>query len=112
MEERCILHPERDCIGKAAAAELEGRIKVLEEWKDGSKEFHDAVNKERLERAKRDGQIDVRLGNIEGRIDGMDGKLDTLLEKPRKRWEAIVAAVISAVVAGVVGFFLAGVGVG
>ena len=49
-----------------------------------------------------------KLETIEGKIDSMDGKLDTLLAKPGKRWESIVAAVISAVVAGVVGFFLAG----
>ena len=112
MEDKCILHPERDCIGKAAAVELEGRIKLLEEWKDGSKEFHEAVNKERIERANRDGKIDVRLGNIEGRIDGMDGKLDTLLGKPGKRWEAVVAAVIAALAGGIVTFILVNVGLG
>ena len=31
MDEKCILDPERDCIGKAEAAKLEGRIKALEE---------------------------------------------------------------------------------
>ena len=40
MEEKCILDPQRDCIGKAEAAKLEGRIKALEEWREDSKDFH------------------------------------------------------------------------
>ena len=31
MDEKCILDPQRDCIGKAEAAKLEGRIKALED---------------------------------------------------------------------------------
>ena len=30
MPDKCIVNPERDCIGKAEAAKLEGRIKALE----------------------------------------------------------------------------------
>lgn len=29
-DEKCIVDPERDCIGKAAAAKLEARIDALE----------------------------------------------------------------------------------
>ena len=31
-DDKCILDPERDCIGKAAALKLEARIEALEEW--------------------------------------------------------------------------------
>ena len=34
LDEKCILDPQRDCIGKAEAAKLEGRIKALEEWRE------------------------------------------------------------------------------
>lgn len=40
MEEKCILDPQRDCIGKAEAAKLEDRIKALEDWREDSKDFH------------------------------------------------------------------------
>lgn len=40
MDEKCIIDPERDCIGKAEAAKLEGRIKALEDWREDSKNFH------------------------------------------------------------------------
>ena len=39
-DDKCILDPERDCIGKAAAAKLEARIESLERWQKDSKEFH------------------------------------------------------------------------
>ena len=38
LDDKCILDPQRDCIGKAEAAKLEGRIKALEEWRWGSKD--------------------------------------------------------------------------
>ena len=41
-DEKCIIDPERDCIGKAAAAKLEARIEALETWRDDSKKFHNA----------------------------------------------------------------------
>ena len=34
MDEKRILDPQRDCIGKAEAAKLEGRIEALEEWRE------------------------------------------------------------------------------
>ena len=34
MDDKCILDPQRDCIGKTEAAKLEGRIKALEDWRE------------------------------------------------------------------------------
>ena len=41
MEEKCILHPERDCIGKAAAALLEKRVDDLEAGQKKEAEFRE-----------------------------------------------------------------------
>lgn len=46
--------------------------------------------------------------DIPAQINGLSAKIDTLERKPAKRWETTIAAVISAVVSGVVMFFLAG----
>ena len=32
MDDKCILDPERDCIGKEYAIRLESRIESLEKW--------------------------------------------------------------------------------
>ena len=101
--DKCILDPERDCIGKAAAALLERRIDELEEGQRKESEFRELYYKERLERARRDAELDARMS-------GMDEKLDKLLAwqegqqaKPGKRWDTVIAAIIT----GVVGFLLA-----
>ena len=101
--DKCILDPERDCIGKAAAALLERRIDELEEGPRKESEFRELYYKERLERARRDAELDARMS-------GMDEKLDKLLAwqegqqaKPGKRWDTVIAAIIT----GVVGFLLA-----
>lgn len=43
-------------------------------------------------------------------VTALDGKVTALEEKPAKRWESIVENVIWAVVAAVVGFLLAKIG--
>lgn len=102
-DDKCILDPERDCIGKAAAAKLEARIEALEGWQKDSKEFHHAFYDWQREQIARDSKLDEKLSAMESNI----GKLVTWQEsqqaQPAKRWETIIAAVIT----GVVGFLLA-----
>lgn len=99
--DQCMLAGRVDRLEKDMAEEKKSRQEAHKEFYRRIRDLENdqAVNKEKLE-------------TIEGKIDSMDGKLDTLLAKPGKRWESIVAAVISALAAGMVGFFLAGVGVG
>ena len=104
--DKCILDPERDCIGKAAAIKLEARIANLETEQRKESEFRELYYKERLERAKRDAEMDAKMSS-------MDEKLDRLLDwqegqqtKPGKRWDTIITAIIT----GVVGFLLARLG--
>lgn len=98
-KDQCMLAGRVDRLEKDMAEEKRSR---QESHKEFYRRLRDLENNQSVNQEK--------LETIEGKIDGMGEKLDTLLEKPGKRWEAIVAAVISAVVAGVVGFFLAGVG--
>lgn len=99
--DQCMLAGRVDRLEKDMAEEKKARQESHKEFyrRIRDLENNQAVNQEKLE-------------TIEGKIDGMDGKLDTLLAKPGKRWESIVAAVVSALVAGIMGFFLAGLGVG
>lgn len=64
MPEKCVVDPERDCIGKAAAALLEKRIEDLEAWQRDSKKFHrDFYDWQRTQIA-RDARLDEQLNNI------------------------------------------------
>ena len=45
-------------------------------------------------------------------VDRLDGKVTALEGKPGKRWDNLVEKLIWAIVAAVVGFFLAQIGLG
>ena len=107
MDEKCIIHPERDCIGKAEAAKLEGRIKALEEWREDSKDFHVKFYDWQRQQIARDARLDEKL-------NGMDANIKEVLEaqkaysmKPGKRWDSIVDKTIWMVLAAFIAFILA-----
>ena len=55
---KCIIDPERDCIGKAAALKLESRIENLERWQQDSKKFHNAFYDWQREQIAREAKLD------------------------------------------------------
>lgn len=68
-DDKCIIDPERDCIGKAAAAILEKRIADLEDGQRKESEFRELYYQERLERAKRDAKMDADIGSMNEKLD-------------------------------------------
>lgn len=101
--DKCILDPERDCIGKAAAIKLEARIENLETEQRKESEFRELYYKERLERAKRDAEMDTKMAGIDEKLDRLLAWQDSQQAQPAKRWDTVIAAIIT----GVVGFLLA-----
>lgn len=109
-DEKCVIDPERDCIGKAAAALLEKRIADLEKDRERQTAFRESYYAEQRARIKRDAELDAK-------ISGMDEKLDKLVSwqegqqaAPKRRWDAIVDKAIWAVLAAVIAFVLARIG--
>ena len=102
-EEKCIIDPERDCIGKEYAIKLEARIKSLEDWQKDSKKFHHAFYDWQREQIARDSKLDEKLSTMEKNIGKIVVWQESQQAKPAKRWETIIAAVIT----GIVGFLLA-----
>lgn len=109
-DEKCVIDPERDCIGKAAAALLEKRIADLEKDREKQTAFRESYYAEQRARIKRDAELDAK-------ISGMDEKLDKLVSwqegqqaAPKRRWDAIVDKAIWAVLAAVIAFVLARIG--
>lgn len=109
-EDKCILDPERDCIGKAEAAKLEGRIKALEHWRDDSEDFHKRFYEWQRKQAERAGKMDEQLDNMNKNIEKLLEKQEACALKPGKRWDAIVDKIIWAILAAVIAFVLAQVG--
>lgn len=110
MEEKCILDPQRDCIGKAEAAKLEGRIKALEDWREDSKDFHAKFYDWQREQIARDARLDEQLSNMDKNINKLVAWQEGQQAAPKRRWDAIVDKAIWAVLAAVIAFVLARIG--
>lgn len=109
-EDKCIIDPARDCIGKAAAAKLEARIEALEDWREDSKSFHAKFYDWQREQIARDARLDEKLNGMDTNIKKVLQKQEACELKPAKRWDAIVDKAIWAVLAAVIAFVLARVG--
>lgn len=80
--------------------------------------LEDDLKEERIKRGNADKELDGRLRKLENgmavsdtklntildKLQDMSDKVDGLLSKPGKRWEAVVGAILSAVVGAVITF--------
>lgn len=112
MDDKCILDPERDCIGKEYAIRLESRIESLEKWQADSKKFHNDFYDWQRTQIARDARLDEQLNNMNNNISKILAQQEACAMKPGKRWDAIVDKAIWAVLAAVIAFILAKVGLG
>ena len=106
-DEKCILDPQRDCLGLIKARELEQDMTELRRQNSASHErifdrlatleTHDAVQVTQFEM-------------ILEKLDSLAKKVGELEAKPGKRWESIVGQVIGLVVAALVGLILGKIG--
>lgn len=109
-DEKCILDPERDCIGKAAAALLEKRITDLEKDRDKQTAFRESYYAEQRARIKRDAELDAKISGMDEKLDKLVSWQDGQQAAPKRRWDAIVDKAIWAVLAAVIAFVLAKIG--
>lgn len=109
-DNKCIIDPERDCIGKAAAALLEKRVADLEAWREDSRDFHAKFYDWQRERIARDARLDEQLSNMDKNINKLVAWQDGQQAAPKRRWDAIVDKAIWAVLAAVIAFVLARIG--
>ena len=110
MDEKCIRHPDQDCIGKEYAIKLEGRIKALEDWQQDSKKFHNSFYDWQREQIAREAKLDEQLSNMDKKIEKLLSQQESCMLKPGRRWDAIVDKAIWAVLAAVIAFLLARIG--
>lgn len=109
-DEKCIINPARDCIGKAAAARLEMRIENLESWRDSSKDFHEKFYEWQRGQDIKSAKLDERLLNMETNLNKLVTWQENEKAKPGKRWESVVDKVLMLVIGAVVAFLLAKIG--
>ena len=110
MDDKCIINPEQDCIGKNYAIKLEARIESLESWQRDSKKFHNDFYDWQRTQIARDARLDEKLSGMDANIRKVLAKQESCELKPAKRWDAIVDKAIWAVLAAVIAFVLARIG--
>ena len=68
MIDKCIIDPEKDCLGLAEAAILKKRIDDLEEWRNKSSKFHEDFYDWQRTQIARDAKLDEQLKNMDNNI--------------------------------------------
>ena len=107
---KCIVDPERDCIGKAAALKLESRIENLERWQQDSKKFHNTFYDWQREQIAREAKLDEKLNNMDLNIEKLLQKQEAADEKPKKFIDKISTELIIFIITAIFAFALGKIG--
>lgn len=107
MPDKCILDPERDCLGLMKARELGKDVNELRKQNSSS---HERIFDRLGELEKQEGIQLVQYEHIMEKLEQLAGDVKELKAKPGKRWEGIVEKAIGILVAAVLGFMLARLG--
>ena len=107
MDDKCLIDPQRDCLGLQKANMLE---KQMSEWREQSrqthKEFFDRIRELEKAQAVQREQYDTILE----KLGELGRSISELAAQPGKRWESIVDKSVWAVLAAVIAFLLARIG--
>lgn len=118
MDEKCILDPQRDCIGKAEAAKLEARLDTLEKTVEKNHDNASRTHKEFFERiraietatAVQTEQYKTILEKLDALTDSVSrvtSSVSDIQAEPGREWKelkgkvawGIIGAVLAAMVA-------------
>lgn len=107
VNNKCILNPERDCLGLIEARRLE---KELERHKSEAQSSF-------TRQGERLGSLETQMAvhqanylNIIAKLDDLISKVATLEAKPGNRWEKVLTVAITAAVTALVAFVLSRLG--
>ena len=113
-DEKCILDPQRDCLGLQKANMLE---KQMDEWRAQSRVTHKEMFDRMRELEKAESARSEQYDNIMEKLDTLTKsmaevtmKVADITARPGKRWDAIVDKAIWAVLAAVIAFVLEKIG--
>ena len=103
--------PENDCPINGVNCVSIARVEALERALEAQKQ-HSSLAREKIydrlgELERGMATVTTQYGNIIDRLSSMSADLNALKEKPSKRWETVVAALIT----GAIGDLLASIGI-
>ena len=101
---------ERDGTSSARSLLLEKRIEALEAWQRDSKQFHNLFYDWQREQIAREAKLDEQLSSMNRDLKKPVSWREAEQSAPKKRWEAYTDRVVWAVLAAVIAFILARLG--
>lgn len=101
---------ERDGTGSARSLLLEKRIEALEAWQRDSKQFHNLFYDWQRKQIAREAKLDEQLSSMNRDLKKLVSWREAEQSAPKKRWEAYTDRVVWAVLAAVIAFILARLG--
>lgn len=109
--DKCILDPERDCLGLIQAKKLEENLSDLRSRNDSShKEFFDRIaileSHNKIQDVHYEHIIE-KLSDITDKLASLGTRIAAIEIKPAKRWDGVVEKVIFTVAGAVVLYLLA-----
>ena len=117
MVEKCILDPQRDCIGLAEAMLLKKRIEDLEEAQTKSSKFREDFYNWQKEQIVFQTQTVEQIKAMNAKSDTTNAKIDKVIkwqedqqQKPAKRWETIVDKVVMLFVGAIAAYVFTKIG--
>ena len=109
--DKCIIDPEKNCLGLAEAAILKKRIDDLEEWRNKSSKFHEDFYDWQRTQIARDAKLDEQLKNMDNNISKMLEWQENQQLKPAKRWDSIIDKIMMLTIGGIVTYLLTQIGI-
>lgn len=104
MPENCGI---RDCL---VNARVDGLEKEFDRYRSASSETHRQMF-ERIGALEQSGAaVGAKLDSMDEKLDGLTESVQTLTDRPGKRWESLVDKTVWAVLAAVIAFLLGRVG--
>ena len=107
MDDKCLIDPQRDCLGLQKANMLERQMeKMQEQARDTHNKLFDRIRDLEKAEAARNEQYE----NIMGKLDKLIAWQEAEQAAPKKRWDSIKDKAIWAVLSAVIAFLLGRIG--
>lgn len=97
---------ENGCVNEHRLNTIEHELDELRrKSSNDNKEFYNRI--ELLE--KENAVLKKDIEHIKETMDEMNENIKTLMQRPQKRYDAIIASAITAVIGGIIGFIMSGI---
>lgn len=107
MDDKCLIDPQRDCLGLQKANMLERQMEKMQEQ---ARDTHNKLFNRIRDLEKAEAARNEQYENIMGKLDKLIAWQEAEQAAPKKRWDSIKDKAVWAVLAAVIAFLLGRIG--